>query len=82
MRSYGKVRSTVKPKLIDVKETKVFIASNITTVTVDDIMNGDSHEEYEYDLVEYDTAEYIARMNANIDFIAMMSDIPLEVLDA
>lgn len=82
MKGYGKVRSTVKPKLIDVKETKVFIASNITTVAIDDIMDDGSHEEYEYDLVEYDITEFISKMNANIDFIAMMSDIPLEVLDA
>ena len=63
MKDYGRTRSTVRPSELEVTDAKVFIASNIEEIQVDDpVMEGEeatTHTEYEYDYVEYDKNEYI-----------------------
>ena len=57
MKNYGKVQSLNQPQEIEIKEEKVFLASNIqpyTTVVEDKEESG-----YEYDYVEYSKDEYI-----------------------
>jgi len=57
MKNYGKVQSLNQPQEIEIKEEKVFLASNIqpyTTVVEDKEESG-----YEYDYVEYTKDEYI-----------------------
>lgn len=58
MIKHKKVKSTIKPKDIDIRETKVFISSNIQEVSEN---AGDENEfaSYEYDWAEYDKDEYI-----------------------
>ena len=57
MINYGKVQSLNQPQSTEIKEDKVFIASNITpyTTTVED----KEESGYEYDYVEYTKDEYI-----------------------
>lgn len=57
MKDYGKQRSTVEPKSLDITETKVFVATDIHQVTVQ--MEEQQVQEYEFNLVEYDKDEYI-----------------------
>jgi len=59
MVDYGKTRSTVKPPEIEITETKVFIASEITTVTEDGADEQQGFTGYEYNLAEYGKDEYI-----------------------
>lgn len=57
MINYGKVQSLNQPQSTEIKEDKVFIASNIApyTTTVED----KEESGYEYDYVEYTKDEYI-----------------------
>ena len=62
MINYGTTRGTEYPKEVDVKETLVFVASNVHEVTVtDDNMDDEptTRTEYEFDLVAYTKDEYI-----------------------
>jgi len=55
---YSRVKSTQKPDSIEVRETKVFIASNIKEVSEN---VGDENEfvGFEFDWLEYEKDEYI-----------------------
>jgi hypothetical protein len=59
MKDLGTVQSTVKPSEVDIKETKVFVASDITEVKEDGIDGHPGFEGYTYNLKEYDKDEYI-----------------------
>ena len=59
MKDLGTVQSTVKPSEVDIKETKVFVASDITEVKEDGIDGQQGFEGYTYNLKEYDKDEYI-----------------------
>lgn len=59
MKDLGTVQSTVKPSEVDIKETKVFVASDITEVKEDGIDGQPGFEGYTYNLKEYDKDEYI-----------------------
>ena len=64
MTNYGKVRSSQAPKSIEITNSQVFIAKNISKYeeTFDDyIMQG-----YEYDYVGYDKDEYILILHNQI----------------
>ena len=66
MIDYGEVHSTVRPEKIDIKETKVFVATNIeeeVIYTPEDFETGTKEVGYKYHLVEYDKNEYIAIMS-------------------
>lgn len=58
MKDYGKVQSLNRPQEIEIKEDKVFLASNIEAYTK---MVEDKEEQgFEYNYVEYSKDEYIA----------------------
>ena len=59
MIDYGTQRSTVKPLELELTETKVFVASNITPVNEADTEDQPGFTGYEFGLVEYDKDEYI-----------------------
>ncbi len=59
MKDYGKVRSTVEPVEVEITETRVFVASNITPVTETGNEPGEGFSGFEYDLLEYTKDEYI-----------------------
>lgn len=59
MIDYGKQRSTVKPLGVELTETKVFIASNISTVTEPGTDDQPGFSGFEFDLTEYSKDEYI-----------------------
>lgn len=65
MKDLGTVQSTVKPDPVDVRDTVVFVASDIKEITVESPDYGDSHTEYEYALKQYETAEYIHLLQEN-----------------
>ena len=60
MKNYGLTRSVSMPLSVEGRETKVFTASSIRQVTVNDEQG--EHTEYEFDLTEYDKNEYLRMM--------------------
>lgn len=80
MINHGMVQSTIKPKAIDIFDTKVFIASNIHYVTVDD--ENDVYELYEYEYIEYDKDEYIELLqNRTSNLEALSTDIQTALVE-
>lgn len=59
MIDYGTQRSTVEPLELELTETKVFVASDITPVNEPDTDEQPGFTGYEFGLVEYDKDEYI-----------------------
>lgn len=55
----GTTFSTVKPSAVDIKETKVFVASDITEVHEEGNDGQPGFDGYSYNLKEYDKDEYI-----------------------
>lgn len=77
-----------RPPEIEYNPYKVFIAENIHFVEVDKTPQEDGYipqDYWEYDLYEYELNEYMPialrendKMRADMEYIAMMSDIDLE----
>lgn len=59
MKDLGIVQSTLKPSEVDIKDTKVFIASDIKEVKEEGTDGHPGFEGYSYNLKEYDKDEYI-----------------------
>ena len=90
--NYAKSESTIKPELIDTTSSKttVYIRKNIIEKERMDKETGDSTTYYEYDEAKLNKEEYqeylkeleiidIQKQRADIDYIALMSGIDLEV---
>lgn len=70
MIEYGKQQSTVEPPEIELTESKVFVASNITKVEEEETDGQPGFSGYEFDLTEYEKNEYIkiqAEKNASLE---------------
>lgn len=70
MIDYGKQRSTVKPLEIELTESKVFVASNITPIEEPGTDEQQGFTGFEFDLAEYSKDEYIkiqAEKNATLE---------------
>ena len=89
---YVKSQSSVKPDLIDTTSSKttVYIRQNIVENIKTDEMSGEETVFYEYEEAKLTKAEYkeylkeleiidIQKQRADIDYIALMSGIDLEV---
>ena len=59
MIDYGKQRSTVQPLELELTETKVFVASNISPVNEPGTDDQPGFIGFEFDLTEYSKDEYI-----------------------
>lgn len=70
MTNYGKQRSTVKPLEVELTETKVFVASNITPVKESGTAEQEGFSGFEFDLLEYSKDEYIQLQAERNDFLA------------
>ena len=90
--NYIKSQSSVKPDLIDTTSSKttVYIRQNIVENIKTDEMSGKETVFYEYEEAKLTKAEYkeylkeleiidIQKQRADIDYIALMSGIDLEV---
>ena len=90
--NYVKSESTIKPELIDTTSSKTtaYLRKNIIEKERMDKETGDSTTFYEYDEVKLTKEEYqeylkeleiidIQKQRADIDYIALMSGIDLEV---
>ena len=90
--NYIKSQSSVKPDLIDTTSSKVvvYLRQNIVENIKTDEMNGEETAFYEYDEAKLTKEEYqeylkeleiidIQKQRADIDYIALMSGIDLEV---
>ena len=90
--NYVKSSSSVKPDLIDTTSSKttVYVRQNIVENQRTDEMPGEETVFYEYDEAKLTKAEYkeylkeleiidIQKQRADIDYIALMSGIDLEV---
>lgn len=64
MIEYGKTQSAVMPEAVEIRESKVFLASNIEAVEQD--IDGVSVTMYEFDYTEYDKDEYIRALEAEL----------------
>lgn len=81
MINYGKTYSDERPEEVDVKETMVFVASNIEEVTVEDPEEGEKTQ-YEFDYVGYDKDEYIKMMtDASESMSAQLTDAQLALCE-
>ena len=65
MVNHGKVRAAEAPENIVIDEFSVWIAENITTVTVP-TEEGETRIEYEFDLKQYEKDEYIHQMDEQL----------------
>ena len=61
MKNYGRVRSTVRPKPIEIDSYHVYVNSNIMEIITDDF-NG-----YEYNMIQYEKDEYISKLTNEDD---------------
>ena len=90
--NYIKSQSSVKPDLVDTTSSKVvvYLRQNIVENIKTDEMSGEETVFYEYDETKLTKAEYqeylkeleiidIQKQRADIDYIALMSGIDLEV---
>lgn len=90
--NYVKSQSYVKPELVDTtsSKTKVYLRKNIISKSSTDQNTGDEVEYYEYEEAKLTKEEYeqylkeleiidIQKQRADIDYIALMSGIDLEV---
>ena len=90
--NWNKSESTVYPELIDTTSSKttVYLRKNVAEKQVDDDMSGESYTMYEYDEAKLTKAEYkqylkemsimdIEQQRADIDYIAFMTGVDLEV---
>lgn len=90
--NYVKSSSSVKPDLVDTTSSKttVYIRQNIVENIKTDKMSGEKTIFYEYEEAKLTKAEYqeylkeleiidIQKQRADIDYIALMSGIDLEV---
>ena len=90
--NYVKSQSSVKPELVDTTSSKttVYIRQNIVENIKTDEMSGKETVFYEYEEAKLTKAEYkeylkeleiidIQKQRADIDYIALMSGIDLEV---
>ena len=90
--NYVKSSSSVKPDLVDTTSSKttVYIIQNIVENIKTDEMSGEETVFYEYEEAKLTKAEYqeylkeleiidIQKQRADIDYIALMSGIDLEV---
>ena len=90
--NYAKSKSTIKPQLIDTTSSKttVYIRQNIVENIKTDEMTGEKTVFYEYEEAKLTKEEYqeylkeleiidIQKQRADIDYIALMSGIDLEV---
>ena len=62
MKDYGKVQSLNQPQSIEIKEDKVFLASNIEAYTK--MVEDQEEHGFEYNYIEYSKDEYIAVLSA------------------
>lgn len=80
MKDYGKQRSAIKPRGLELTETKVFVYSDITPVSEE---QGDmpGFNGWEFNLIEYEKDEYISTTEQRIraEVAAMMSLMPSEI---
>ena len=90
--NYVKSQSSIKPELIDTTSSKttVYIRQNIVEVEKTNERSGEETVFYEYEEAKLTKAEYqeylkeleiidIKKQRADIDYIAIMSGIDLEV---
>ena len=82
MISYGKTYSDERPEEVDVKETMVFVASNIEEVPAPDPEGEGPKTQYEFDYVGYTKDEYIKMMtDASESMSAQLTDAQLALCE-
>ena len=74
------VRSSIKPKNIEILKNKVFVSSNITEVEKN--FDDETYTEYEYELIEYSKDEYIKLMaQKNIELENNVTETQLDLCE-
>mgnify|MGYP001255355465 CR=1 FL=1 len=80
MIEHGKQKSTVRPQDVEILETKVFLASNITEVS--ETVNEETFEGFEFDLTECTKDEYIHLLDTkNQSLESQITDAYLALCD-
>ena len=78
MKIYHNVRSTIRPDAVSMDAYSVYVATNITEITVTDMMGEEeaTHIEYEYTMARYSKDEYIKlKLSEQEDAILELADI-------
>lgn len=81
MKNYGKVRSCVQPKALEIDEFSVWVASNITRVEEEGSADQQGFTGYEYDLIQYEKDEYIKMMDEKNNTLEQEMESTQEALD-
>lgn len=90
--NYKKSQSSIKPDLIDTTSSKkyVYLRKNVVEVNSKDEQSGEGRSYFEYDEAKLTKSEYeeylkelsildIQQQRADIDYIALMTGVDLEV---
>ena len=73
MTDYGRIKGSVRPESMEITNTSVFIASNITEYEED--LDGTIIHGYEYNYVQYNKDEYLTTVAlSNIRAIEELTD--------
>lgn len=80
MKDYGIQRSAVIPASVEITETKVFLATDVSEINV--LMDNQEHFEYEFNLVEYDKDEYIQMISdKNLELEQQITNTQIALCD-
>ena len=90
--NYKKSQSSIKPDLIDTTSSKkyVYLRKNVVEINSKDEQSGEDRSYFEYDEAKLTKSEYeeylkelsildIQQQRADIDYIALMTGVDLEV---
>lgn len=77
MIDYGIQKSTVKPKEVEILESKVFVASDIKDT--EETINGETVKGFEFNLKGYEKDEYIQHQND--DLSSQMTNAQMALCD-
>ena len=82
MKDYGRQQSTVRPLDVEITQSKVFIASDISEVHEPGTEDMPGFEGFEFGLVEYDKDEYIKlQADKNSELESTLLDTQLALCD-
>lgn len=82
MKNYGRQRSTVEPLAVEITETKVFVANNVSEINETGTEEDPGFVGFEFELLEYEKDEYIKlQADKNAELEASLTDTQLALCD-
>ena len=78
MEIHHNVRSTIRPDIVSMDAYSVYVATNVTEITVTDTMSEEesTHTEYKYTMTRYTKDEYIKlKLSEQEDAVLELADL-------